>query len=68
PTPVETTNHDKEPHLEPISTDEEDSNACVEQSNSPTHTISSSIGHDITSISDDAHDVCLPSSDDPLLF
>ncbi|CAF3368190.1 unnamed protein product [Rotaria sp. Silwood1] len=65
PTPVETTNHDKEPHLEPISTDEEDSNACVEQSNSPTHTISSSNGHDTNSkgSSDDGKQTSCASSD-----
>ena len=26
------------------------------------------LGDEITSISDDAHDVCFPSSDEPLLF
>lgn len=43
------TMHTTEPQLEPISTDEEDTNQFTEKSNSPTHTISSSNGHDTVS-------------------
>ncbi|CAF4132350.1 unnamed protein product, partial [Rotaria sp. Silwood2] len=65
PTSVVSTNHDKEQQLETISTDEEDGNVCVEQSNSPTHTISSSNGHDTHSkgSSDDGKQTSCASSD-----
>jgi len=46
PTSVATTIYDKDQQLATISTDEEDENHLVEQSNSPTHTISSSNEHD----------------------
>jgi hypothetical protein len=46
PSSVTTTIYDKEQQLATISTDEEDDNHLVEQSSSPTHTISSSNGHD----------------------
>jgi hypothetical protein len=46
PTSIVTTIYNKEQQLATISTDEEDENHLVEQSNSPTHTISSSNGHD----------------------
>jgi hypothetical protein len=45
-TSVVTTLYDKEKQLATNSTDEEDENHLAEQSNSPTHTISSSNGHD----------------------
>ncbi|CAF5071025.1 unnamed protein product, partial [Rotaria magnacalcarata] len=64
-TSVITTVHDKEQPLETVSTDEEDANAHVEQSNSPTHTISSSNGHDTNSkaSSDDGKQASCASSD-----
>ncbi|CAF3050742.1 unnamed protein product [Rotaria socialis] len=64
-TSVITTVHDKEQPLETVSTDEEDTNAFVEQSNSPTHTISSSNGHDTNSkaSSDDGKQTSCASSD-----
>lgn len=46
PTPVTPTIYAEDQQLATISTDEEDDNHLVEQSNSPTHTISSSNGHD----------------------
>ncbi|CAF0901011.1 unnamed protein product [Adineta steineri] len=65
PTPVVTTDHDKEQHLATVSTDEEDENLLVEQSNSPTHTLSSSNGHDTHSkdSSDDGKQTSCASSD-----
>ncbi|CAF3751892.1 unnamed protein product [Rotaria sordida] len=66
PTSVSTTNHDKEQQLETISTDEEDVNPYVEQSNSPTHTASSSNGNDTHSkgsSSDDGKHTSCTSSD-----
>ncbi len=49
PTPVETISHDKEQQLAAVSTDDEDENHLIEQPSSPTHTISSSNGHDTVS-------------------
>jgi hypothetical protein len=50
PTSVATNVHAKEQHLSTISTDEEDDTHLVEQPNSPTHTVSSSNGHDTVSL------------------
>ena len=49
PTSVATTIHIQEQQLSTISTDEDDDNHLVEQPSSPTHTISSSNGHDTVS-------------------